>query len=565
MPGKRSSLIGRFLRDDSGSMAIMFAVAIILGMMFSAFAVDEIALYQERRVAQSSVDLASIAAAADPANAFAIAKGVLVDAGLLQAGVKTEDLLKSTSSTRLAVDPGAYVPNASVAANVRFEAGKTPYNAVRVSFTQKGTLYFAKGWGEEPDIGVAAIATTTPIVAFSVGSRLLQLKDGIGNAVLNSLLGSSITLSAVSYNGLANAKVSLFPLLNALANELNITAGTYDDLLKAEASHGVIAKAIAATLTGAEKTTALTLAAALGHNGKIKLGKLFGLGLLGKMPLGSNYTGYLASISALELLTVSAGLSDGSHQVALNLGASVPGLLGITATLAIGEPPQGASWYGIGPSGTIVRTAQIRLKLETRLRLDLLLLKADVNLPIYLEVAYAQAGVKSASCPPGNGGTGSTVINTTPGVVRLVLGEVGSSAFSNFGAPPPVTKATLIGLAGVKVTASAEVNIGQTAPVPLSFSSSEIKAGTIKTAKTTTFTQSLTQRLMDTLDFDIALGPLDLGLSAILEPALRLLILPLTPILDSIINGVLETLGLSLGEADVRVYGVICKNAVLVG
>jgi uncharacterized membrane protein len=559
----RRRWLARFAGDERGTMAIMFAVAIMLGMVFSAFAIDEMALYHERRVAQSGVDLAAIAAASDPTNAFSVARGVLVEAGIISPTTADADLVKPANATRLKVEAGQYAANAGLASTARFEVGKAPYNAVRVSLIEKGTLYFAKGWSDEPNIGVTGTATVTPLVAFSVGSRLAQLKVGIGNTVLNALLGSSVTLSAASYDGLASANVDLFPFLDALAQQLNIHAGTYADLITASADHGVIAKALASVLTGSPKTAATTIANAVGHNGKVKLSRLFALGQLGELTLGSGPSGMLTGISALELLSVSAALSDGTHQVALNLAAGVPSLTSLTAVLAVGEPPQGASWYGIGPSGAIVRTAQVRLKLVATIGGGLLLLNAQVHVPLYLEIAYAEAGVKSASCPASGAKSGAAVIDTRPGVARLVLGETGS--IGNFASAPVITKAKLIDLILLKVSAKAEADMGAVSAVPLSFSASEIAAGTIKTAKTTTFTQSLAQRLIASLvlDFDV----LGFGLSpkALLDTTIRALLLPLTPVLDTVINDVLDTLGLSLGEADVHVYGVTCHHPVLVG
>jgi uncharacterized membrane protein len=64
----------QFRRDEGGNMAILFAFAMVLATMFGAFAVDEGALYLQRRQAQSAVDLASIAAATNTAGAFATAR-----------------------------------------------------------------------------------------------------------------------------------------------------------------------------------------------------------------------------------------------------------------------------------------------------------------------------------------------------------------------------------------------------------------------------------------------------------------------------------------------------------
>lgn len=572
-------LIRQFWRDERGAMAILFAGAMILGAFVCAFAIDEGSLYYERRVLQSAADLAALQAARDPSSAFAIAKGTMVDAGLMT-GLES-NLQDPLAPRNLIVEPGQYTPDASQPAAQRFKPGLTPYNAVRVRYRQPGSLYFARMWTTPPAIGVEAVATTTPEVAFSVGSRLASLKGGVANLLLNGLLGTSVTVSAASYDSLLNAKVSAFSFLDALASELHITAGTYADVLKAKADHGVIAKALAATLNGTEKLAMQTIAATAGRNGKVPIGKLFDLGRYANLAIGTGETGIFTKVSALEVLSVSAALSDGTHQVAVNAGISVPGLVGATVKVAVGEPPQGGSWYAIGPAGTIVRTSQIRLKVNVNLSLDILNLGLvaallsllgiqhvfDVNVPVYVEVANAEATAVSATCPTGSAVTGTAVIAVRPGVARVVLGDVSDAAMANFGAFPTVGEAKLINVLGVlTATGKANVQVAEMQPKLLSFSTSEITAGTVKSVSTTNLTRSLMSTLLSTLTLDVkVLGLLGGLLSDVLAATgLANLLAPLGAALDPVLGGLLNALGIKVGEADVQVYGVRCAPPVLV-
>jgi uncharacterized membrane protein len=54
-------------------------------------------------------------------------------------------------------------------------------------------------------------------------------------------------------------------------------------------------------------------------------------------------------------------------------------------------------------------------------------------------------------------------------------------------------------------------------------------------------------------------------LPSVINTALKTVVAPLGPPLDAILNSMLTTLGLGIGEADVRVYGVRCATPVLVG
>lgn len=544
-----------FWRNQSGNIAILFAVGFAVSAMVAAVAVDGAALYHERRSIQNAVDLAAIAAAADPDNARAIATAVLAEAGL------TGGVLSTTI--------GQYTPDPAKAPAARFATGATTVNAVTVQFERPGTLYFARNWAPDMLISAQATATVTPEVAFSLGSRLASLQGGIANVVLNQLLGTSVGLTLVDYNGLAGVRLDLLRFLDALAIELNVTAGTYNDLLGASASHKQIARAIAAAVTGGDRLAANVLANAIGGNGVVPLGKLFALGGLGYLGIGSAGDDLLTDLGVLDLVAASAALSNGDRQIDLALGAGVPGLVSLSARLLVGEPPQGGRWFAVGPSGTVVRTAQVRLRLEASVLGTGALLGDVIYLPLYLEAAHAEAVVASATCPSPSAPRGSATILTRPGVVRLMLGEVADPALAAFNTPPVVTKAKLVevrllGLTVLRVLASALVEIAAPQPIPLAFSSADISAGTVRTARTTGMVSSLTGSLLGNLALDVPVLGLGLSLSGV-GPLLRAILTPITPTLDLVLDRLLESLGLSLGEVDVRVYGVRCTHAVLVG
>lgn len=546
------SLWAAFRADIRANMAVLFAMGFAVSAVISAVAVDAASLYHERRMIQNGVDLAALSAASNPAAATTLAQASLSQAGLLP-GASTQGLVVVT---------GHYKPDPAIPAGGRFVAGQAPLNAVSVTFQRPGALYFARGWARAPVLSATAIANITPQVSFTLGSRLASLNGGIANTVLNSLLGTSVGLTVMDYQNLLGAEVDTFAFLDALAGQFGVTAGSYNDLLALNADHGKLASALATLLTGVERTAMLKLAGTAGHNGTVPLSKLFKLGALGDLRIGSGTgQGVFTKISALELLSVSSGLSNGTHQVSLALAASVPGLVGIDVTLAVGEPPQGGGWYAVGGVGTVVRTSQTRLRIIANLKLKILLLPlVDVRLPLYLDVANGEAIVASATCPSGADKSGSAVISARPGVAHLILGEVNAGTFGAFNTTPVVGTATLINALGIKVTGVAQAQIAQTTPTALAFSPAEIAAGTIKTAKTTTFTGSLVGSLLG--DLKLSAAGIALG---IIGPLLEALLAPLAPVLDLAINRLLEAVGLSLGEVDVKVYGVRCTRAVLVG
>lgn len=529
-------------------MVVLFAMAFSLSAVVGAIAVDSAALYSERRTLQNAADLAALGAASDPARAATLVDAVLREADIIGANVR--------------VRTGHYSANPALAASARFVVNAQPLNAVEVRVERRGTLHFANGWAEPPLIGAQALASLTPQVAFSVGSRLASLNGGIANAVLDQLLGAKVSINVADYNALLAAQVDIFAFLGALSQQLNLKAATYDDVLAASADHGKLAAALADVLSGTQQTAARTIARSIGNNGVVPLRKLFQLGQLGSATLASGAgQGLFSTISALELLSVSAGLSDGKHQIALGLNAGVPGLVGIDVGLAVGEPPQGGGWFAIGPSQTVTRTAQVRLRLISNLTLKLLFLNLlEVRVPLYLDVAPAEAIVDTATCPSPSSPRGSVSVLTKPGVAQLVLGEVNENTFGAFNTAPNIGTAVLINMLGIKVTTLAHAAIEQVTPIKLQFSSADIAAGKVKTARTTSYTSSLVGSLLGDLKLTVIGIPL-----GIIGPALEALLSPLTPVLDQTISSLLSALGISLGEADVRVYGVRCTHPVLVG
>ncbi|KKB06937.1 hypothetical protein VE25_19960 [Devosia geojensis] len=556
----------RLLAAEGGNMAILFAGALALASVVAAFAVDAGSLYLERRMLQTAVDLAALEAARDPANARAVAREVLVDAGVIGASVTVEQLADPDNPTRLEVETGQYAADSGIAPQDRFQAGATAINAVRVVATKPGRLYFANSWSPIPEMSASATASVTPLVAFSIGSRLARLEGGLVNGLLNTLLGTTVKLTAADYNGLVGAKVDAFAYLDALAFELGLTVGTYDDVLAVSATQNQLVKALARALSGTEAAAASLIAGVIGNTGLIPVNKLLSLGDLGRIDIGSGGEDLYADIAALDILMATATLGGAGKQVGLNLSVDLGSIAAIKADLAIGEPPQFASWFAIGPTGAVARTAQVRLRLLVSLLGDAGLIKGSlVRVPLYVEVAHAEAIVGAASCPV-NGGMGSATILTRPGALRLMVGEVSDSSLRDFNTQPALRETRLVGLLIADIYAKALIEVAQSSPIPLSFSSREIASETVKTATTRTIVGSLVGTLLShlTIRIDVFGGLISISL-ALVTQLLAALLTPVTPVLDAIVNLLLDTLGLGLGEADVRVYGVTCGHPVLVG
>ncbi|RUV39387.1 MULTISPECIES: TadG family pilus assembly protein [Mesorhizobium] len=584
--------IGRLARlmlsDRKANFTVMAALSAPVALALAAVAIDEASIYTERREAQAMVDLAAITAASNMTKVNTAVVTTLTDNGMPGVVVQSsgQTIEPAAGKTVVTVTPGRYVASG---ANVgqRFQASVTPYNAVRVTLKKIPARYFASSLIPTPVIGTQAIASMTPQATFSVGSRLASLNGGILNALLGGLLGSNISLSVMDYNALLSADVSVLSFVDGLATQLNLTGVSYSDVLASKATVGQIATAMANVpgLGNTAKVALQTIASKSTGTVQIPLSHLVDLGSVGKLGLGQRPAGLGVDASALGMLTAAAGLANGSKQVDVALGATIPGVLSTTLAIAIGEPPQSSPWLAVGEAGTVVRTAQTRIKLlvtvgvgNPNLGGGISLL--SVKLPLNVEVAYAEAKLTDISCPTGPDSLKVTIA-AKPGIaaVNLAASDADNSptAFADFSNPQSFSDANiadvslnllLLKIPLILVKGSAGADITNVSPTNLVFNKTEIAAKTIKTTPTRDITQTLTTSLVDKLSLSVnALGILGLDITALLgtvKPAVTTLLKTVTAPVDTLLYNLLDTLGVHLGEADVRVTGATCGRAVLV-
>lgn len=576
------------LGDLKANFTVMTALCAPFALALAAFAIDEGSIYVERREAQAMTDLAAITAASNINNIEAAVVTTLGDNGMPGIVVQKagQTIAPALGKTVVSVTAGRYSPESSLGVDKRFEAGKTPYNAVHVALKKIPARHFASSLISTPVIGTEALASVTPQAMFSVGSRLLSVNGGILNALLSGLLGTNISLSVMDYNALISADVNVLSFVDALAVQLQLTGVSYSDVLASKATVGQVATALANVSTvGSSKLVLQTIASRATSTVKIPLNHLVDLGSIGQLGLGQKPAGFSVDASAMGMLTTAAALANGSNQVQVNLGATIPGLTSTTLAVAIGEPAQFSPWLTIGEKGAVVRTAQTRLKLVASVGIGNSNLGGGISLlavklPLHVEVASAEARLTDISCPTGHPDSLKVTIAARPGLASLHLGasdaDNSPSAFADFSNPQSFQNAEIaqvsvkllfLTLNLVGVNGSAAVEIANNDPTILTFNSTEIANRTIKTASTKNLTQSLTTSLVSNLSLSVSALGLGLDVTALLgtvKPAVVALLNGVTPPVDELVYNVLAALGVRVGEADVRVMGATCGRSVLV-
>jgi uncharacterized membrane protein len=545
-----------FCGDDRGNIAIMGAGLMVVVIGCAALGVDLGSIFADRRKTQSTADLAAIASASNLTNATNAASATIVDNNY-------------PASALVSVELGNYTADATVAPNSRFAtpAVGTP-NAARVTLNTQTPLYFARyiTGSDHYTIKTSATASSTALASFAIGSRLVSLNGGLINAMLGSMLGTSLSLSVMDYQSLINANINAFDFLTALATRVNLTGVTYGNVLGGNIKVAdIIAAALAtqqATNGASSATTALsTISQAVSASAtKIVPGNVIDLGPYDYLPTGQKPK-VGVNVSVLSLLWAMAEVANGTHQIATGVNLSLPGIASVSLTATIGERPVGSAWLAVGAQGASVHTAQ------TRILLSIQLVGSGgvsvVNLPVYVEVASGTATLNAINCGHPNISTSTVTLGVTPGIVDAWIGNVTTADLNNFTTKPNPPAATLVNLGLVTVAGLAHAGMGNTTPTSVNFSYSDIQALTAKTVTSTNFTSSLTASLLGQLALNVTVGPLGIPIPGIGQTVATILSGATTSV-DQLLASVLATLGVGIGQADVWVTGVRCDGAVLV-
>jgi uncharacterized membrane protein len=537
-------------RNSRGGVAISAAAGGMMLCAMAAIVVDVGSIALRARQLQGAADLAALSAIQHLPQAQAAATGTAkANAG--------DDV---TSVLTL----GRYAPDQALSPASRFTPTQfmAEVNAVRVDVSGPAPLFFGRWLLGRDSITVTRGATAAlrspqdPSTAFSLGSRLARVDGGIANALLSALTGSRVSLSVMDYRALADAEVDLLTFMNTLAAELDVTAADYDTLLTKEVEAGAALEVLESLLDGRAGAAIGSIAdAATGR--RLPLAKLLG-------GQSEDIGGLSANVSALNLATAILEVANGDRQLALDVGARA-GLANIDVTLAIGERPSHSPWLTVTDTGDpVIRTAQARLLIRAQTA-QVLAGLARVDLPIVVEAAPSEARLAALSCDAPR----SVSLDVRPGIARAWVGRPAGDRINDFKVPLQISRATVLAVPLVSITARADVEAADTRWSRLRFGPSEMDGKTVRTAQTTGAMSSVVSSLLGRLDVDVNVIGLGLGLGG-LSSSLTSLLTPLGPVLDGVVNPVLDLLGIRLGEADAVVHGLRCAqtrrpSAALVG
>lgn len=537
------ALFRTLLKDRRASISIASAIAMTMLIGAVALAVDVGSFYLDRRKLQGIADAAALAAAGRPGQERAAAERII--AANCACNIVIASLV-----------PGTYRPDPAVQAEQRFSPGGLAQNAIRIVLTRDRPMYFGRFLTGRNDTVISASATGARrgYAAFSLGSRVAAVHGGLPNALLSSLTGSHVNLSVMDYNALAGADVDLLAFSDALRTQLNADVLTFGQTLDTQATLPQVLSALAASTDG-------QASAALGQLATSAAPKaLFPSRAIDLGPRSSSIRIDEANpvkVNAMSLLRSMLLLANANRQIDLSVASNLPGGSGVDIALLVGEPPADSPLIAITDTqDVVVRTAQVRLKLATKVALPL----ASVEIPVYAELGSAAARINDIDCAHGSDAV-TLGIKTSPAM--LAIGKVADSDFQNMQQPLDPQPVKLVKLPLANVEGKAELVLSDLNEKPARFTRNEIDEGTTKTVESGGLVAGAAKSLADRIDLKVNILGLGLGLNALtgmVGDALGLA----APVLDGVIEGLTEILGVHIGEADARVNALRCGKARLV-
>jgi uncharacterized membrane protein len=404
----------------------------LLGLVFMLGLAEVGYLYWTKRSMQKVVDLAALAGAQRLADCSAD--------GSDNAAARGSATGDNGFGGTLAIACGQWDPQ--IPGDQHFETGgdEAP-NAVSVVATARPAAILGLA-GAMPTLQASAIATgKDPWAAFSVGSRLAGVSaDSPLGMLLDSTLGTSLGLKLVSYEGVANAQVSLL----GLKNLLHLDAGTVDGVLDAPVTVSDLLDATVQLLAASPDSVDVDVAFVQQQAAAIEaqvgdltltLGDFLNVQAVTSDPASALDT----DLAAGDLIAAALQAANARHAAELDAGTiDLLGMAQADVALTIVEPPK----IGIGGPGTTAHTAQVRVRLNLRVAGlpggQLLYLPAVVrvsmpagqalSLPLNLELAPATATLDDIRChvpsPLAPGYREEVTLHEQTGIVNAFVGNL---------------------------------------------------------------------------------------------------------------------------------------------
>lgn len=535
----------RLARNEDASTGILVGAALPALLGGAAMAIDLGSIYLAQRELQGIADAAAMAATQGDIAESGMERASLI---IQQSGVKDIHIEVLT--------PGDYLQDATLAYDERFDPDATIPTAASIELRREVPLFFGRilTSGDFSVIRAKAISQRTDVAAFSIGSRLAGLSGGLGNQILSQLAGTELGLTVMDVNGLAGAEVDLLGFADALKARVSAGDATYGEVFGQEVSFADAVDALADAI--GPGTTADTLRGIVGHlnPGSLMLGDVIDLGPMGNTDFTTGNSGL--TIDAFTLLR--AILEQGQEQgYVIELDLSVLGLADATARVVGGSGWRSSPLLSVtSATDYVLRTSQARILIEVGSSLGGGFGLGALQLPLYAELAEAEARLSDIRCE-GEEETDGVDLAVTPALGTFAIASIDETAFPDLDREVALSPVQLVTLPVASLSGFAEIDLGGASPQPVHFGLEAIEQRETKTVSTNDLAQAIATSLAEELDLEVTTVGVPLGVGSLAKNAARV-IAGLAPDLDIAFNAVARALGLGIGQADVRIDKYRC-------
>ena len=419
-----------------GAIGVMAVGTLLLALICLALVIDTGRLYFEQRKLQRVADMAALEAATQGGMCGSQLAGDIQ--GFVTSSAAKNGFVPGTGDTLTGTLGSVSFDATYGGAESRrvFSVGGELADSVRVQATHSvpsslvlNVASLFSGASTTAVLSAQAVARRPALAGISAGSGLLSLDSSnspLLNALLGGLLGTSLNLDVVTYQGIAGANVSLLALSQQLkAAGVDLELGKIDSLLGANVTAAQLLQAMvnaadSSQLAGVNTALLRTALATINvPTAQLTLGQILSV----VAPDSVRDTALSAGVNMLDLLMATALVANKSHAVDLDLkGKNVAGVVP-TLKLWVISPPSIAFGYpgkdGAGNWRTVAKNAQVRLEVgATANLLGLNLVRLALNLKV--GVAEGYAALDSIQC----GGVGKPVtvnVKARPGVASASL------------------------------------------------------------------------------------------------------------------------------------------------
>lgn len=438
-------ILKSLLRCQSGASAILLSLAAPPLIGATAIAVDFGMIYLEER------DLQGIADAA--ANA-SVTTDEIVESGQARAQL----LIDRSGLEGVTIDtftPGTYEADVNVALGDRFQPTTIGSNAAEIRLTRRIPLTIGRFLGTDfSTVTATARAARTNMVAFNLGSDLFAFDKDLPGRYLSALALNNLGLSRVEVNAILDAQIDIGLFIDAIRARVGDPDDAYGEVFSGDASLSDVILAMSEAVDDAGVANSLVQIAGRVDGEDIELSSLIDLGPIGR---GSVINGDdRMSVGAFMMLRAALQAGQGDSY-SVDISSSIEGFGAVNLRIAGGEHTSQSPFLAIDPAKQIIlHTAETRILVEVQTTGISI---GDVRVPVFIELAPAEAQISNVVCDPSQSDNGVT-LRVKPSIGAAKIGDVDYGEFTDFEQAPTVSYARLLETPVLNIDAYSDLYVG---------------------------------------------------------------------------------------------------------